>query len=259
MISTLHKEERKKQMFKDKSPGVKILWIWTIGTAAILVTNVVRTRLKDMEKVMNAGEERTGVDSVVVIDGSPSSREVVGDQKSSSEAGGPCESPVERRHMLTSEDGEDANEFLIEIHDLRALGTCTNESKGCSSEVRTEARLSLGSPKVAHTLLWQERFLWKITESTKLALTEIKIVSQKSEQKQGCPSEVRAETRLSLRSPSRNKAVPRKSEWMCTSTLAANGSKGCPLGVRVRVHSTLKRKILGARINEIKGCSSDPH
>ncbi|GMP21790.1 hypothetical protein CsSME_00000072 [Camellia sinensis var. sinensis] len=73
-------------MFKDKSPGVKILWIWTIGTAAIMVTNVVRTRLKDMEKVMNAGEERTGVDSVVVIDGSPSSREVVGDQKSSSEA-----------------------------------------------------------------------------------------------------------------------------------------------------------------------------
>ncbi|CAL5403780.1 unnamed protein product [Camellia sinensis] len=124
----------------------------------------------------------------------------------------------------------EANEFLIEIHDLGALGTRTNESKGCSSEVRTEARLSLGSPKVAHTLFWQERFLWKITESTKLAPTEIKIVSQKSEQKQGYSSEVRAKTRLSLRSPSRNKAVPRKSEWMCTSTLAANGSKGYPSG-----------------------------
>ena len=157
-----------------------------------------------------------------------------------------------------------ANEFLIKIHDLGALGTRTNESKGCSSEVWTEARLSLGSPKVAHTLLWQERFLWKITESTKLAPTVVKIVSQKFEWKQGCPPEVRAETRLSLgrlslRSPSRNKSVSRKSEWMCTSTSAANGSKGHPSGVRVRVHSTLKRKILGARIDEIKGCSSDPH
>ncbi|WOG89438.1 hypothetical protein DCAR_0208676 [Daucus carota subsp. sativus] len=24
-------------MWKEKSPGVKILWIWTIGTAAILI------------------------------------------------------------------------------------------------------------------------------------------------------------------------------------------------------------------------------
>ncbi|CAL5328362.1 unnamed protein product [Camellia sinensis] len=41
-----------------------------------------------------------------------------------------------------------ANKFLIEIHDLGALRTHTNESKGCSSGVRTEARLfiSYGSP-----------------------------------------------------------------------------------------------------------------
>ncbi|KAL7170951.1 hypothetical protein ACSBR2_035748 [Camellia fascicularis] len=152
-----------------------------------------------------------------------------------------------------------ANEFLIEIHDLRALRTRTNESKGCSSEVRTEARLSLGSPKVAHTLLRQERSLWKATESTKLAPTKVKIVSQKSEQKQGCPSEVRAETRLSLRSPSRNKAVPRKTKWMYTSTSAANGSKGFPSGVRVRVHSILTRKILRARTDGRQGYSSNLH
>ncbi|THG01919.1 hypothetical protein TEA_012357 [Camellia sinensis var. sinensis] len=44
---------------------------------------------------------------------------------------------------------------------------------------------------------------------------------------------------------------------MRTSTSAANRSTGYPSGVRVRVHSTLKRKILGARIDEIKGCSSE--
>ncbi|CAL5378287.1 unnamed protein product [Camellia sinensis] len=166
---------------------------------------------------------------------------------------------VEKEHVIH------ANEFLTKIHDLGALRTCTNESKGCSSKVRTEARLSLGSSKVAYILLWQERFLWKVTESTKLAPTEVKIVSQKSEQKQGycsevrdcpsgvrivahtpyfgkedpskatesnklaptevkivsqkskqkqgCPSEVRVETKLSLRSSSGNKAVPQKSEW----------------------------------------------
>ncbi|RAL47534.1 hypothetical protein DM860_011272 [Cuscuta australis] len=35
-------------MWKDRGPGVKILWLWTIGTAAVLVTSVVRTRLQDM-------------------------------------------------------------------------------------------------------------------------------------------------------------------------------------------------------------------
>ena len=47
-----------------------------------MVTNVVTTRLRDMEKLMNA-EESTGVDSVAEIDSSPSPHEVVGGQKSS--------------------------------------------------------------------------------------------------------------------------------------------------------------------------------
>ncbi|KAL8115979.1 hypothetical protein AgCh_022465 [Apium graveolens] len=40
-------------MWKEKSPGVKILWIWTIGTAAILVANVATTRMRDMQKQMD--------------------------------------------------------------------------------------------------------------------------------------------------------------------------------------------------------------
>ncbi|CAJ1959057.1 unnamed protein product [Sphenostylis stenocarpa] len=37
---------------EPKSMGVKILWIWTFGTAAI--TNAMRTRIRDMEALMNA-------------------------------------------------------------------------------------------------------------------------------------------------------------------------------------------------------------
>ncbi|XP_054790621.1 uncharacterized protein LOC129296048 [Prosopis cineraria] len=44
-------------MPKEKSPGLKILWIWTIGTAAILVTSVVRTRLRDLQNAMNADHQ----------------------------------------------------------------------------------------------------------------------------------------------------------------------------------------------------------
>uniref|UniRef100_A0A1J3HQP7 Uncharacterized protein n=1 Tax=Noccaea caerulescens TaxID=107243 RepID=A0A1J3HQP7_NOCCA len=40
-------------MGREKSPGLKILWVWTLGTAAILVTSVVRTRMQDMESMMN--------------------------------------------------------------------------------------------------------------------------------------------------------------------------------------------------------------
>ncbi|CAH8354394.1 unnamed protein product [Eruca vesicaria subsp. sativa] len=38
---------------REKSPGLKILWVWTLGTAAILVASVVRTRMHDMESMMN--------------------------------------------------------------------------------------------------------------------------------------------------------------------------------------------------------------
>ncbi|KAF2590540.1 hypothetical protein F2Q70_00038042 [Brassica cretica] len=40
-------------MGREKSPGLKILWVWTLGTAAILVASVVRTRMHDMESMMN--------------------------------------------------------------------------------------------------------------------------------------------------------------------------------------------------------------
>ncbi|XP_068648570.1 uncharacterized protein [Aristolochia californica] len=45
-------------MFGGKSPGVTILWLWTIGTAAVLVTNVARTRLRDMESVLNQEQQQ---------------------------------------------------------------------------------------------------------------------------------------------------------------------------------------------------------
>ncbi|CAL9213884.1 unnamed protein product [Arabidopsis halleri] len=45
-------------MGREKSPGLKILWIWTIGTAAILVTSVVRTRMQDMQTMMNQNQEQ---------------------------------------------------------------------------------------------------------------------------------------------------------------------------------------------------------
>ncbi|KAL3833862.1 hypothetical protein ACJIZ3_008598 [Penstemon smallii] len=48
-------------MRKDMSPGLKILWIWTFGTAAVMVTNVVRTRMKDMEQIVNAQDQTPNV------------------------------------------------------------------------------------------------------------------------------------------------------------------------------------------------------
>ncbi|CAN1769681.1 hypothetical protein LINPERHAP1_LOCUS11370 [Linum perenne] len=44
-------------MPRETSPGLKILWFWTLGTAAVLVTTVVRTRLRDMEQLMNAEQD----------------------------------------------------------------------------------------------------------------------------------------------------------------------------------------------------------
>ncbi|CAL0326195.1 unnamed protein product [Lupinus luteus] len=43
-------------MRKDKSPGLKILWIWTFGTAAILVANVVRNSVRNMETTLGNAE-----------------------------------------------------------------------------------------------------------------------------------------------------------------------------------------------------------
>ncbi|MCD7453864.1 hypothetical protein HAX54_022423 [Datura stramonium] len=56
-------------MWKDRGPGVKILWLWAIGTAGILVTSVVRTRLRDMEQLMNAQQQTpVPIDSSVISD-----------------------------------------------------------------------------------------------------------------------------------------------------------------------------------------------
>ncbi|WOL03702.1 hypothetical protein Cni_G12422 [Canna indica] len=38
--------------WREKSPGLKILWVWTIGTAGVLIANVVTTRLRDVDKLL---------------------------------------------------------------------------------------------------------------------------------------------------------------------------------------------------------------
>ncbi|XP_051219608.1 uncharacterized protein [Lolium perenne] len=43
--------------WNQKSPGLKILWIWTLGTAAIMIGNVVRTRVNDMEMMLREEDE----------------------------------------------------------------------------------------------------------------------------------------------------------------------------------------------------------
>ncbi|KQJ85111.1 hypothetical protein BRADI_5g24910v3 [Brachypodium distachyon] len=43
--------------WNQKSPGLKILWIWTLGTAGIMIANVVRTRVNDMEMILRDEDE----------------------------------------------------------------------------------------------------------------------------------------------------------------------------------------------------------
>ncbi|KAM1052340.1 hypothetical protein ACFX2B_033384 [Malus domestica] len=45
-------------MPRELSPGLKILWVWTLGTAAVLVTSVVRTRMRDMENLINTEQQQ---------------------------------------------------------------------------------------------------------------------------------------------------------------------------------------------------------
>ncbi|KMT14766.1 hypothetical protein BVRB_4g075320 [Beta vulgaris subsp. vulgaris] len=67
-------------MWKDKPTGIKILWIWTIGTAAVLLTCVSRTRVRDMEKLMDQKQHHhqqqqqglSSVDTVLVDSSLPS-------------------------------------------------------------------------------------------------------------------------------------------------------------------------------------------
>ncbi|KAE8793061.1 hypothetical protein D1007_32268 [Hordeum vulgare] len=73
--------------WSQKSPGLKILWIWTLGTAAskpphplpsslcnpppppalislisraVMITNVVRTRVNDMQMILREEDEAAG-------------------------------------------------------------------------------------------------------------------------------------------------------------------------------------------------------
>nr|XP_009788165.1 PREDICTED: uncharacterized protein LOC104236015 [Nicotiana sylvestris] len=58
-----------RKMWKDRGPGVKILWLWAIGTAGILVASVVRTRMRDMEQLMNSQQQTPQrIDSPVISD-----------------------------------------------------------------------------------------------------------------------------------------------------------------------------------------------
>ncbi|XP_074310665.1 uncharacterized protein LOC141646668 [Silene latifolia] len=45
-------------MWKDKPTGIKILWVWTIGTAVVLFSTVTRTRVRDMEKFINESDQQ---------------------------------------------------------------------------------------------------------------------------------------------------------------------------------------------------------
>ncbi|XP_062144586.1 uncharacterized protein LOC133851966 [Alnus glutinosa] len=69
-------------MPREKSPGLKILWVWTLGTAAILVTSVVRTRLRDMESLMNAQKEEPISSDTVLVDEMLGSEDVIREDRS---------------------------------------------------------------------------------------------------------------------------------------------------------------------------------
>ncbi|AES69630.1 hypothetical protein MtrunA17_Chr3g0089661 [Medicago truncatula] len=68
---------------REKSPGLKILWIWTFGTAAILIANVMRTSIRDFQNVLNAEEQQQQNqqqnDNVVIDDSRVSEERVVED------------------------------------------------------------------------------------------------------------------------------------------------------------------------------------
>ncbi|CAM8945879.1 hypothetical protein QQ045_015189 [Rhodiola kirilowii] len=43
---------------EGKSPGLKILWVWTLGTAAILIASGVRSSMREMEAMMQSDEKQ---------------------------------------------------------------------------------------------------------------------------------------------------------------------------------------------------------
>ncbi|WVZ87540.1 hypothetical protein U9M48_034163, partial [Paspalum notatum var. saurae] len=61
--------------WSQKSPGLKILWIWTLGTAAIVVGGIVRMRVNDVQKILREEEEAAAAAT------SASSERVLKDEK----------------------------------------------------------------------------------------------------------------------------------------------------------------------------------
>lgn len=47
------------------SAGVRILWVWTLGTAGVLCTAVVKRRMQDMEALMNKQTEVTAISAEI--------------------------------------------------------------------------------------------------------------------------------------------------------------------------------------------------
>ncbi|RCV15019.1 hypothetical protein SETIT_3G025800v2 [Setaria italica] len=60
--------------WSQKSPGLKILWIWTLGTAAIVVGGIVRMRVNDMQKMLREEGEAAAAAAAAAT---PASREHV--------------------------------------------------------------------------------------------------------------------------------------------------------------------------------------
>lgn len=63
--------------WSQKSPGLKILWIWTLGTAAIVVGGIVRMRVNDVQKILLEEEEAAATATAT----SPPSERVLKDEE----------------------------------------------------------------------------------------------------------------------------------------------------------------------------------
>ncbi|CAN6714612.1 hypothetical protein ACFX2I_010651 [Malus domestica] len=71
-------------MRRELSPGLKILWVWTLGTAAVLVTSVVRTRMRDMETLTNTEHQpqpQQHDTETLMADSSTQSSELIREEK----------------------------------------------------------------------------------------------------------------------------------------------------------------------------------
>ncbi|XP_022149993.1 uncharacterized protein LOC111018274 [Momordica charantia] len=69
-------------MAREKNPGLKILWVWTLGTAAILVTSVARMRMRDMETIINSDQQQSQPQQTFPTDSLPNGEGVIRDDTS---------------------------------------------------------------------------------------------------------------------------------------------------------------------------------